>query len=75
LQLEAIFSSTLSWTNRIQYDNLSKSIGLNSRLHWIPQAGREAFLVINHNVQEDIDGNYHSILGDVAIKFSYTFRF
>ena len=53
LSLEAIFSSRLSWVNLIQYDNVSHTVGLNSRLHWIPQAGREAFLVLNHNVRDD----------------------
>jgi len=76
INLEAIFSSTLSWTNQIQYDNISETISLNSRLHWIPQAGREAFIVINHNVQDlDGDNSFRSISGDIAVKFSYTFRF
>lgn len=76
LRLEAIFSSSLSWTNLIQYDNLSETIGINSRLHWIPQAGREAFLVFNHNLQDlDRDNHFNSISSDIALKFSYTFRF
>jgi hypothetical protein len=76
LQLEAVFSSTLSWTNLIQYDNVSEVIGLNSRLHWIPQAGREAYLVLNHNVQDlDKDNKFHSIFKDLTLKYSYTFRF
>ena len=53
LSLETIFSSRLSWVNLIQYDNVSHTVGLNSRLHWIPQAGREGFLVLNHNVRDD----------------------
>ncbi|MGD8323545.1 MAG: DUF5916 domain-containing protein, partial [Gammaproteobacteria bacterium] len=51
LTLEGVFSSSLSWTNLIQYDNISETIGINSRLHWIPRAGREGFLVLNHNLQ------------------------
>ena len=74
--LDLIFSNTLSWANLVQYDNDSEAIGLNSRLHWIPQAGREAFVVLNHNLQ-DIDRNdsFHSTLADLSVKFSYTFRF
>jgi hypothetical protein len=76
LQLDAVFSSTLSWTNLIQYDNQSEIIGLNSRLHWIPVAGREAYLVINHNLQDfDRDDSFHTAFGEVTIKYSYTFRF
>jgi hypothetical protein len=76
LRLEAIFSSTLSWTNVIQYDNVSNRLGLNSRLHWIPQAGREAFVVFNHD-SLDTTGNrdFKTESGDLSIKYSYTFRF
>ena len=76
LGLDVIFSNTLSWTNLIQYDNDSEIVGINSRLHWIPQAGREAFIVLNHNLA-DVDRNdsFHSSLADLSIKFSYTFRF
>jgi hypothetical protein len=76
LQLDVVFSSRLSWINLIQYDNVSETIGLNSRLHWIPEAGREAFLVLNHNVN-DPDGNntFHSSFNELTLKYSYTFRF
>ncbi|HJR70243.1 MAG TPA: DUF5916 domain-containing protein [Gammaproteobacteria bacterium] len=78
LSLEAIFSSKLSWINLIQYDNVSDTIGINSRLHWIPQAGREGFLVLNHNLREEPlrpDTDYHTSLAEVTLKYSYTFRF
>jgi hypothetical protein len=78
LSLETIFSSRLSWVNLIQYDNVSETVGLNSRLHWIPQAGREGFLVLNHNVRDDPltpDDDFHSSFAEVTLKYSYTFRF
>ena len=70
------FSSTLSWVNLIQYDNVSEVAGINMRLHWIPQAGREVYFVINHNVV-DIDGDnrFHSAFSDATAKVNYTFRF
>ena len=59
-----------------QYDNVSNVASLNSRLHWIPQAGREGFIVLNHNASDPNGGrDFHSISSDVSIKFSYTFRF
>ncbi len=74
--LDTIFSNTLSWANLVQYDNDSETIGINSRLHWIPQAGREAFIVLNHNLQDlDRRDRYRSMLADLNIKFSYTFRY
>ena len=76
LRADIIFSSTLSWVNLIQYDNVSETVGVNSRLHWIPEAGREAFIVLNHNLQ-DIDRNnsFHSSQADLTLKVNYTFRF
>jgi hypothetical protein len=74
--LDVVFSSTLSWVNLIQYDNVSETVGINSRLHWIPEAGREMYFVINHNLQDfDRDNRFHSEFSDATLKFSYTFRF
>ena len=76
LTLETAFSSTLSWVNLLQYDNVSETVGLNSRLHWVPQAGREGFLVINHNLEDfDRDNEFHSTFSEATVKFGYTFRF
>ncbi len=73
---DIVFSSRLSWTNLIQYDNVSEVVGLNLRLNWIPEAGRELFFVINHNLQDfDEDNSFHSLAADVVAKASYTFRF
>ena len=76
MRLEAIFSSTLSWSNLFQYDNVSEALGFNSRLHWIPQAGREGFIVLNHNMADlDQNDSFHSTNADMSVKFSYTLRF
>jgi hypothetical protein len=76
LTLEAAFSSKLSWVNLIQYDNFSETIGVNSRLHWVPQAGREGFIVVNHNLEDlDRDNDFHSTFSEATVKFGYTFRF
>jgi len=76
LQADIVFSSTLSWVNLIQYDNVSETAGINSRLHWIPQAGREMFIVLNHSLEDfDRTNTFHSQAADFTAKFSYTFRF
>jgi hypothetical protein len=73
---DIVFSSRLSWTNLIQYDNVSEVLGLNLRLNWIPEAGRDFYFVINHNLQDfDEDNRFHSLAADVVAKASYTFRF
>jgi hypothetical protein len=75
-ELGVVFSSTLSWINLIQYDNVSDSMGINSRLHWIPQAGREMYFVINHNLQDwDGDNRFRTFHSDSVVKVNYTFRF
>ena len=76
LQVQYVFSSTLSLSHLIQYDNISENLGINVRLHWIPEAGREGFVVFNHNlVDTDQDGSFRSSSADLSVKFSYTFRF
>jgi hypothetical protein len=74
--IDWVFSSTLSWVNLIQYDNVSEVIGINSRLHWIPQAGREAYIVLNHNLTDlNRDNHFVSTYGDLTLKLAYTWRF
>jgi hypothetical protein len=74
--IQYAFSSTLSWCNLIQYDNISESFGLNSRLHWIPQAGQQGFVVLNWGaIDPDRDNRFDSTFADLSLKFNYTFRF
>jgi hypothetical protein len=70
------FTPEISWANRIQYDNVSEGIGVNSRLRWIPRAGQEGFLVLNWGMVDlDKDNDFTSINADLSLKFNYTFRF
>jgi hypothetical protein len=76
LGVDYVFSSTLSWVNLIQYDNLSETTGINMRLHWIPEAGRELFVVVNHNLQDyDRNNSFESLTADFTLKYTHTFRF
>jgi len=76
LRADIVFSSRLSWVNILQWDNDSNALGINSRLHWIPRAGQEAFLVLNHTLQDiDLNRHFHSEAADLTLKFSYTFRY
>jgi len=73
---ELAFSSRWFWINLIQYDNISEAMGINSRLQWIPKAGQEGFIVLNHNLQDfDKDNSFDSASADLSLKFTYTFRF
>jgi hypothetical protein len=76
LQIDTVISNKLSWVNLFQYDNISEGFGLNSRLHWIPEAGREGYIVFNHNSDDlDRDNDFTSRTADLSVKFNYTFRF
>jgi Carbohydrate family 9 binding domain-like/Domain of unknown function (DUF5916) len=76
MQFDAVFSNTLSWVNLIQYDNVSETLGFNSRLDWIPEAGHEAFLIFNHNLADpNHDHHFVSTYSDVTVKLAYTWRF
>jgi hypothetical protein len=76
VRTDVTFSSKLSWVTRIQYDNVSEVMGVNLRLHWVPEAGREGFFVLNRDLEDfDRDNRFHSALSETAVKFSYTFRF
>ncbi|TAJ93337.1 MAG: hypothetical protein EPO31_03805 [Gammaproteobacteria bacterium] len=74
LKSDIVFSNTLSWTNILQFDNVSDNLGINSRLHWIPQAGRNVYFVINYNAIDSEEG-FRSTASELTFKANYTFRF
>lgn len=70
------FTADLTWSNRIQYDNVSEGMGINSRLHWIPEPGREMYLVLNWGLSDiDRDNRFESTTSDLSFKYNYTLRF
>ena len=76
LGLDWVFSSRLSWVNYVQYDNVSQTMGVNMRLQWVPESGREVFFVINQGLEDfDGDGTFRTQRTDATAKISYTFRF
>ena len=75
-RFDVMFNATWSWVTLIQYDNVSNSIAAHSRVRWIPEAGREMFIVFNHNLAEELpNGGFRSQHADATVKFNYTFRF
>ena len=43
---QVMISMSLAWITLMQYDNVSEVLGVNTRLHWIPKAGQEGFIVL-----------------------------
>jgi hypothetical protein len=76
LNTELNFSSTLYWVTLVQYDNVSEVMGINTRLRWIPKAGQESLVVLNHRMEDrDKDNRFRSEMVDLSLRLSYTFRF
>ena len=75
LRTDIAFNSKWSWSNFFQYDNTADAYGLNSRLRYIPEAGREMVLVLNHGGVVDPLNRLSSEQSDINLKFSYTFRY
>jgi len=73
---DVAFTSTWSWENFVQYDDVSDNLGINSIMRWIPVAGREFVLVLNRDfIDIDETRTFKSKSTDLAAKVSYTFRF
>jgi len=69
------FSPRTSWRNLVQWDSLSDSYGIQSRLRWIPEPGRELFVVFNETLVEDEDDSITPLFQGLAFKIAYTLRF
>jgi hypothetical protein len=76
-QINFTASPFLSLSNLIQYDNLSRNLGLQSRLRWILQPGNDLFFVFAQGwIQEPLGGlRFAAQESKVSTKFQYTARF
>jgi hypothetical protein len=68
------FSPDLSWSTYAQYDNVSETIGINSKVRWIVKPGSEAFFVVNQGIERE-DDSYTFTDTDITAKLGWTFRF
>jgi hypothetical protein len=76
LQADIAFTSTWYWENLVQYDNVSDNIGINSIMRWVPLAGRELVLVVNHEYSDPLESrDFEPASYEVLLKFYYTFRY
>lgn len=70
------FSPSLSIVNLIQYENVSDTIGFNSRLRWNLQSGQDIWFVLGHGMRdEDEDGNFTDLDTTATMKVRYTLRY
>ncbi len=76
MRMDLAISAKWSWLNVLQYDNVTDTAGLNSRLRFNPQAGQDMFLVLNRQFYVDpLSRRTTSTASDIVLKFRYTFRF
>ncbi len=73
---EVAFSPSLSLVNIVQYENVSDSLGLNSRFRWNLGAGKDIWFVLSHNMSDtDENGEFTRVESSASFKFSYTLRY
>lgn len=75
LRSDIAFNAKWSWSNVVQYDNSAERIGFNSRLRFMPEAGREMLMVLNHGADVDPLNHLTSTESNLNLKVTYTFRY
>ena len=73
VRADVLFSTDLSWTNFIQWDNTTDELGLNSRVRWIIEPGNEMFFVLNQAF--DTNGTFATAGTELIGKVVWTLRF
>jgi hypothetical protein len=68
-------TSDLQLNSYLQYDTVSRTLGLNARIHWIFSPLGEVFLVINHNTLDREMGQGWQLQNQqILLKVRYNFR-
>ncbi|MBT4483538.1 MAG: hypothetical protein HOC71_07655 [Candidatus Latescibacteria bacterium] len=67
------FSTRLSTSSFVQWNNETNEINVNYRLHYIPKIGSDVYVVYNHLIDEDDD--YNTLYNVALLKINYTHRF
>jgi len=76
LRANLAFNVRWSWVNLVQYDNVSDTVGINSRLRWNPRAGENLYIVWNQESDSPTAfAHLESRLSTLSVKYSRTFRF
>lgn len=71
------FTPDISLSSNIQYDDVSKTLGTNTRFRWIITPGTDVFFVYNHNWLDDpaLQKRFFTLQQGAAMKIVYTYRF
>ncbi len=74
VRIQIAFTTELSWSTLVQYDNLSDGLSAQSRLRWIIEPGRELFLVLGQDF-DATPGDLRVRKTQPVAKLRWTFRF
>lgn len=74
LRATVSFSPELSWNNLLQWDTESDTLGVQSRLRWIPVPHQEVFLVFNETLEGD-SSRSAPLSQELSVKLTYAVRF
>ncbi len=72
-RLQLNFTSDMQLSSFIQYDNMSKSIGTNTRFRWTFTPKGDLFIVYNHNVAQDVEDRFGFQSNQFIAKLTYSF--
>ena len=72
-RLSLDFSTRLSSSTFVQWNNETKEINVNFRIHYIPKIGSDMYLVYNHLL--DDNDSFSSLNNTAMLKMDYTYRF
>jgi anthranilate/para-aminobenzoate synthase component I len=76
LNINLAINAFWAWTNKFQYDNVSDSAGIFSRIKFEPQAGEVYQLVLSRSFEVDDEfSRFKTQQQQLAIKGVYSYRF
>ncbi len=76
MRAQFVLTPDLSWDTFVQYDNLSDSVGWNSRVRFIIEPGQEFVVVWNQSLGADVgDPDFRFQGAGLTTKLAWTFRF
>ena len=73
-RLQLNFTSDMQLSSYIQYDNMSKLLGTNSRFRWTFTPKGDLFIVYNHNLSHNIEDRVYDFQSNqLIVKLTYSF--
>jgi hypothetical protein len=73
-KMNVAITPDLVWNTIVQYDNISRQIGLNSRVRWTWRPGDDLFFVVNQGWDYD-NGILRQPNTEITMKIAAAFRF